>query len=245
MHLRQFSRLSTPAIALSSALVSLVLGAAATADTTTAPPVQILPAAGSSQTFSVSTHLDAPSGGGHFHGSGPGGPGNAPQNESGTMVVKRTDVADAEITLSGVSNASDATHPVTGQTADAGSPPDPYIVTLDNAAAIAAGAPATLATGATWTANVQTLDPGGTVNTVAVNAVVTTASGGAVSIHATGKTTETFSTPHGDRSADEAIDITESIAGSRLTEFDQKVSRTIQGHMGSFTFSATTSLKSS
>jgi hypothetical protein len=241
MQARYGSHRSPLATALSPAILSVVLLIAASADAASAPTVRILPASGTAQTFSVSSHFDAPSGG-HFHRPGAGG---APQDESGSMVIKRTDTGNAQITLSGVADSSDATHVITGQAIDAGSPPDQYIVTFDNAAAVANGASATITSGETWAGAIQVLGQSGSMSSITINAVVASSSGGSVVIHATGKGTETFSTPRGDRTADLTIEITESLVGNRLTEFDQKISRTMQGKMGTFTSSATTTLKSS
>ncbi len=237
---RRFRRLPL-AIALFPALISVALLIAAASDAASTPGVQLIPASGTTQSFTVSSHFDAPSGG-HAHRPGSAG---APQDESGTMVIKRTDVADAQITLTGVADPSDAAYVISGQSIDAGSPPDPYIVVFDNAAAIAGGASATLTSSETWAAIVQVLGPSGSMDSITINAVVASATGKSAVIQATGKGTETFSTPRGDRTADLTIEITESLVGNQLTEFDQKISRTIQGGRGTFTSSATTTLKSS
>jgi hypothetical protein len=229
------------AIALSPALISVALLIAATAEASSTPTLQTIPTSGTTLTFTVSSHFDAPSGG-HFHRPGSGG---APQNESGSMVIKRTDMSGAQITLTGVAVPSDSPHVISGQAIDAGSPPDPYIIAFDNAAAIAGGASATTTSSEAWASTVQVLGQSGSVNPVTINAVVASASGKSVLIHATGKGSETFSTPRGDRTVDLTIEITESLVGNRLTEFDQKVSRTMQGKMGTFTSSTTTTLKSS
>ncbi|HEY5094114.1 MAG TPA: hypothetical protein VII69_03250 [Candidatus Eremiobacteraceae bacterium] len=228
-------------IVLSSAIISLVLSAAVVAAPTTSQSLRVLPPNGSSQAFAVSMHFDVPAG---AHNHGPGS-GHGPQDESGNMVVKRTDLADAAITLTGVADSSSASHSVSGQTVDAGSPPDPYIVAFDNAASIAAGESASVKAGDSWQTSIQTVDASGTVNSINVKTVVSTASGDSIQLHATGNGTETFSTPRGDRTADVTVDITESLVGNRLIEFDQKFSRTMQGHMGSFKTTATTTLKSS
>lgn len=241
MQARYRSHRLPSAIALSPAFISIALLVAVSADAASAPTVRIVPTSGTAQTFSVSSHFDTPSGG-HFHRPGTGG---APQDESGSMVIKRTDSAVAQISLSGVADSSDATHVISGQAIDAGSPPDPYIIAFDNAVAVASGASATITSGETWDAAVKILGQSSSLNSITINAVVASASGVSVVIHATGKGTETFSTPRGDRTADLTIEITESLIGNRLTEFDQKVSRTMQGKMGTFTSSATTTLKSS
>jgi hypothetical protein len=229
------------AIALSLAFISGAFLIAASADATSTPTVKIIPTSGTIQTFTVSSHFDAPSGG---HGHRPGS-GGAPQDESGSMVIKRTDMADTQITLTGVADPSDSPHVISGQAIDAGSPPDPYIVAFDNAAAIADGASANFKLSETWASTVQVLGQSSSADPITINAVAASASGQSVLIHATGKGTETFSTPRGDRTADLTIEITESLVGNRLTEFDQKVSRTMHGGMGTFTSSATIILKSS
>jgi hypothetical protein len=229
------------AIAPLLAFISVAPLISAAADAASPPTVQLIPTSGTTQTFTVSSHFDAPSGG-HFHRPGSGG---APQDESGSMVIKRSEMADAEITLTGVADPSDSPHVISGRTIDAGSPPDPYILAFDNAAAVAGGVSATFTSSEAWASTVQVLGQPGSVDPITINAVVASASGQSVLIHAMGKGTETFSTPRGDRTADLTIEITESLVGNRLTEFDQKVSRTMQGKMGTFTSSATTILKSS
>jgi hypothetical protein len=229
------------AIALSLVFISGAFLISASADATSSPTVQILPTSGTIQTFTVSSHFDAPSGG-HSHRPGSGG---APLDESGSMALKRTDVADAQITLTGVADSSDSPHVISGQVIDAGSPPDPYIIAFDNAASIAGAASANFTLSEAWASTVQVIGQSGSVDPITVNAIVATASGQSVLIHATGKGTETFSTPRGDRTVDLAIEITESLVANRLTEFDQKISRTMHGKMGTFTSSATTILKSS
>jgi hypothetical protein len=232
---------SPVAVILSSAIISLALCAAVMADPASSQSLRVLPSNGSSQSFAISMHFDMPAG---AHNHGPGS-GHGPQDESGSMVVKRTDAADAAVTLTGVTEASSASHNVTGQSVDAGSPADPYIVAFDNAASIAGGEPASVKSGDSWQTSIQMVDASGSVNTINVKTVVSSASDGSIQIHATGSGSETFSTPRGDRTADVTVDITESLTGNRLTGYEQKFSRSMKGRMGTFTTSATTTLKSS
>lgn len=241
MRVRDSIQTSPLPIVLSSAIISFALSAAVMADPASSQSPNVLPSNGSSQAFAVSMHFDVPAG---MHSHGPGS-GHGPQDESGSMVVKRTDAADAAVTLTGVTEASSASHSVTGKTVDAGSPADPYIVALDNAASIAVGEPASVKSGDSWQTSIQMVDASGSVNAINVKSVVSSASDGSIQIHATGSGTETFSTPRGDRTADVTVDITELLSGNRLTEYEQKFSRSMKGRMGSFTTSATTTLKSS
>lgn len=241
MRVRGTLQPSPLAATFSFAIICLALSAAVLADPTSSQSLRVLPANGSSRSFAISMHFDVPAG---AHNHGPSS-GRGQQDESGSMVVKRTAVADAAVTLTGVADSSTASHSISGQTVDAGSPPDPYIVAFDNAAALAAGEPANVIAGDSWQTSIQMVDASGKVNSIDVKSVVSSASADSVQIHATGSGSETFSTPRGDRTANVTVDISESLTGNTLTEFDQKFSRTMQGRMGSFTTSATTTLKSS
>jgi hypothetical protein len=237
-------------------VITLLAGALASG-IAAAATTSLLPAVGASQTFSVTTHTDAPQhpagqGQGHYEGRPPGGaaPSGAPgaqhggfqqffRDESGTLTFKRATDASLVVTTTGDVDAIDAPLTVTSQgTVDPGTTPNRFIVAFDNANAVATA----VAGAAAGSATLSLLMPNGSVATVPIAVKVLSTTGDVTKVEGTGSGTVTMSTPHGDRPIDINATADVELSAGRLSTYTQTLEQTIKTSFRTMNITTTTTL---
>jgi len=239
------------------ALAMVFAGSIAAAATTSS----LLPLVGTSQTFAVTTHTDAP-----FHrpppnpsasgaptgpppggAQGPSGQGHGfgqfqdqMRDQNGTLTFNRSSTAGLVITAGGDLDPIDSPLAVNAQGAiDPGQNPNRFIIAFDNASAIAVAAASTPAGSATFTA----LVPQGSLATVPLSVKVVSTSGDTTKLEGTGSATITLSTPHGDRPVDMNVTADLELTAGRLSAYTQTFVQTVKTPYRTMTITTTTSFK--
>lgn len=236
-------------------IAALALLCVALTSTAAASTGSLLPAVGSSVTFTATSHTDTPHHhNGGFHSSGPGGgPGGGgsggggfasfTRDQNGTITFAR-DASGVEPSVTGDLDTVTGPLGVSSQgVIDPGSPPNRFVVAFDNASAIAEAMPARISANSSWSANVQ-FQPGpdASLQTVPLTTTAVSVAGDDVKIQGSGKGTASLSTPMGDQTADISVTVNAEIKGGQLQSYTQQIAQTMSMHDHTFTITTTVGL---
>jgi hypothetical protein len=244
-------------------VVGLICGVMMVFGAANAATLFLLPAVGTSVTFTVMSHSDAPShdhGSSHgyrgFHGggwSGGGGPGDDYssdsddladflRDQSGTLTLTRIS-SGVRVTTNGKLDSFYSPLAVTHQgTIDPGGPPERFIVAFDNAEALAAGMHAQAAMSGTWNATLNFLLGPDTLQALSVTVQASSLSDNDVKMQGTGEGNLSLSSPMGEQPTSVNVTVNAEVAAGQLRAYTQKVVQTTTRQGRTVTRTTTTSL---